>query len=40
MPIILALKRQRLVGFCEVKASLVYLEISRPARTTQRRCLK
>ena len=37
MPLILALRRQRQVGLCEFKASLVYRVSSRKARAT---CLK
>jgi hypothetical protein len=33
-PIITALRRQRQVDLCEFKVRLVYIESSRPARTT------
>jgi hypothetical protein len=35
MPLIPALRRQRKEDFCEFKASLVFIRISRNARTIQ-----
>lgn len=32
--LILTLKRERQVGPCEAKASLIYMQSSRPTRTT------